>query len=195
MKAIASDEFLHSLAECNIAFDQRYSDADWITFRQPTNYSRFWVNPLEMSALTHFAGCLIDNLDDWESGFLWPRARRWPTSAQIQSYPDGVIDVVLRGTGVPDGWPGALRFRRRESGDLVSVMLVFMAFGGCGLDDLFFVPDHGQQILQTDHHDVVHVSCTLSERMMNFVSDMSAAGYELPTELPDATFKRPDWMD
>jgi hypothetical protein len=67
-------------------------------------------------------------------------------------------------------------------------------FGWCAEDDLFFVPDHGQQLLRTDHHDVVHVQCSSEERIQELVEYMAQQGYELPAGLPDETFKRPDWM-
>ena len=70
-----------------------------------------------------------------------------------------------------------------------------LAFGSDGGDDLFFVPDHGRQIVQTDHHDVLHATCTSEERVRELVAHMAAEGFELPTELPDWTFKRPAWMD
>jgi len=75
------------------------------------------------------------------------------------------------------------------------VLFVYLTFGWCVDDDLFFIPDHGRQLLQTDHHDVIHVQCTSGERVQRLVHHMAEAGYELPREPPDWTFKRPAWMD
>lgn len=51
-----------------------------------------------------------------------------------------------------------------------------------------------RQLLQTDHHGVVYVACTETARLTRFIRHMAHGGYPLPTEPPDATFKRPEWM-
>ena len=33
------------------------------------------------------------------------------------------------------------------------MLFAYLAFGWCVDDDLFFVPDHGRQLLHADHHD------------------------------------------
>jgi hypothetical protein len=105
-----------------------------------------------------------------------------------------VRDVLLRGAGIPAGWSGAVRFDRDEEDALLAVLYAYLAFGWCADDDLYFVPDHGRQLLQTDHHDVIHVQCTSEERVQQLVVDMAEAGYKLPSAPPDWTFKRPTWM-
>jgi hypothetical protein len=105
-----------------------------------------------------------------------------------------VREVVLRGAGIPDGWAGAVRVDRAEEPAVVAVLFAAMAFGWCGADDLFFVPDHARQVIRTDHHDVLHAQCASEGRMGALVGHTAAAGYELPTEPPDWTFKRPAWM-
>ena len=74
------------------------------------------------------------------------------------------------------------------------MLFAYLAFGWCVDDDLFFVPDHGRQLLQTDHHDVIHVECASEDRVRRLVAHMDEAGYELPEEPPDETFRRPAWM-
>lgn len=78
---------------------------------------------------------------------------------------------------------------------LIAVLYAFLIFGWYTADDLHFVPNHGRQLLQTDHHNVIHVVCESEKRVQQLVAHMNAAGYELPRELPDETFKRPTWMD
>jgi hypothetical protein len=41
----------------------------------------------------------------------------------------------------------------------------------------------------------MHVECDEEGRIREFVRHMSGSGYELPTDLPDATFRRPAWME
>jgi hypothetical protein len=100
----------------------------------------------------------------------------------------------LRGAGIPESWVGAVRFGRDEEDVLIAVLYAFLIFGWCTADDLHLVPDHGRQLLQTDHHNVIHVACASEERVQKLVLHMATAGYELPRELPDETFKRPAWM-
>jgi hypothetical protein len=133
-------------------------------------------------------------LDEWHSGHLWPRSGSWPTPEQSQSYNEGVRDVLLKGAGIAAGWTGAVRFGHEEEDTVVALLYASLAFGWCVDDDLFFVPDHGRQLLQTDHHDVIHVECLSEEQVQRLVGQMAQAGYELPREPPDATFKWPAWM-
>jgi hypothetical protein len=62
-------------------------------------------------------------------------------------------------------------------------------------DDLFVIPAHRRRIVHTDRHGVIHVECRSEQRIPQFVDHMAAEGYDLPTRLPDPTFKRPAWMD
>ena len=125
----------------------------------PRESTRFWVLPADPHAWPHFAGTVLKGLDRWETGYLWPRPGRWPLAANSRSYNEQVRDVVLRGAGIPDGWAGVVRFARDERSAVFAVMFAYLAFGWCLGDDLYFVPDHGHQVVQTDHHDVIHVEC------------------------------------
>ena len=49
-------------------------------------------------------------------------------------------------------------------------------------------------MIKTDHHDVVHVSFRDQATMEKFINTMAEKGFELPEDIPDETFKRPDWM-
>jgi hypothetical protein len=87
-----------------------------------------------------------------------------------------------------------MRYSRSEQFAVSAVMFAYLAFGWCSDDDLFFIPDHGRQVIQTDHHDVIHVECADEGRVLEFVSHLESAGYLLPVEPPDATFLWPRWM-
>jgi hypothetical protein len=102
---------------------------------------------------------------------------------------------MLRGAGVPAGWDGALRFPYREGAAVATIVFAYQLFGWCVDHDVILIPDHGRQLLQTDHHGVIHVECRTEPRILQFVDHMAAEGYDLPTRLPDPTFKRPAWMD
>jgi hypothetical protein len=194
MEAVRGEEFLRWTAEVAIGFDPRYPESGCLRLLPPREHARFWALPSDPATWPHFVASLLDALDKWVSGFLWPRSGRWPLSDRSQSYNEGVRDVLLRGAGIPGGWEGAVRFDREDEDALVAVLYASLAFGWCVDDDLFFIPDHGRQLLQTDHHDVIHVDCSSEDRVQKLVAEMAEAGYQLPREPPDWTFRRPAWM-
>jgi hypothetical protein len=194
MQAVSGEEFVRWTAGRGIGVDPRYPDSGCLILLPRADHARFWVVPADPAAWPDFVASLLGGLDEWTTGLLWRRSGGWPQFGQSRSYNEGVRDVILRGAGIPDGWPGAVRFNRGEEDALVAVLFVSMAFGWCVDDDLFFVPDHARQLVQTDHHDVVHAECGSEERVRELVAHMAAEGYELPAEPPDETFKRPAWM-
>lgn len=194
MEAVTTDEFFRWAAEVGVGLDPRYPASGCLSLLPPSEHARFWELPLDPATWPHFSASLLGCLDNWDVGYLWPRAGRWPKSADDLSLNEGIRAVVLRGAGIPPGEAAAVRVRQADLHELAAILYVYLAFGWCTDDDLFFVPDHGRQLVQTDHHDVVHVKCRAEGRVMDLVERMSRAGYELPTELPDETFKRPAWM-
>jgi hypothetical protein len=77
---------------------------------------------------------------------------------------------------------------------VVAALFASLALGGDSCSDLYFVPDHGRQIVWAGHHDAIHVECADEARILELERHMDGAGFALPTEPPDATFKWPAWM-
>lgn len=102
--------------------------------------------------------------------------------------------MLLRGAAIPSAWVGAVRYPRDETDALLAVLFAYLALAWSVDDDLFFIPDHGSQLLRTDHHGVIHVECSSQEQLRQLVAMMAGAGYNLPDEPPDGTFRRPAWM-
>ena len=167
-------------------------DSPYLHLLPPSDHARFWVVKGDASGWPRFIATILARLDPWDHGFLWPREGVWPDAGSSRNAL--VRDVMLRGAGIPANSAGAVRFERGETDALVAVLFAFVTFGWCGEDDLTFVPDHGQQLVQTDHHDVIHVQCRSEERMLEMTAKMLEKGYELPLEPPDWTFIRPAWM-
>lgn len=188
MEAISESGFLACVADLNIGFHPRYPDH--LTLLPPAEHARFWVLPGDPATWPHFVSALLDGLDSWSAGYLWPRTGRWPATTECLTRNERIRQVTLRGAGIPDGWTGAVRFDRAE----VDAAVAFLTYGWHSPDDVWFVPDHGRQVVQTDHHDVIHAQCRDEGRMLSLVEHMAGAGYALPTEPPDATFKWPAWM-
>src|SRR5262245_20152454 len=110
MEAVPGEAFLRWAAGVGVGFDPRYPDSRCLSLIPPREHARFWVLPADPFTWPRFAASLLGGLDEWGAGFLWPRAGSWPGSGRSQSYNEGVRDVLLRGAGIPDGWPGAVRF-------------------------------------------------------------------------------------
>jgi hypothetical protein len=96
--------------------------------------------------------------------------------------------------GIPNAGIGAAYFEREEENKLIAVMFVMMLFAVDSDDDLYFVPNHGQQLIKTDHHGVIHFKSLSEEGIQRAVRQLDEMGFPLPTKSPDETFKRPSWM-
>ena len=77
---------------------------------------------------------------------------------------------------------------------LVTLLFSTTVFGWSVGEDLYVVPDYARGILQTDHHNVVHVEFRDIKDLSRSVKMMEARGFPLPEDLPDETFKRPEWL-
>ena len=194
MRPISTERFFAWASKRGIALDERYPDARCLTYRPYRDFNRFWELPGDPATWPHFIATSLKAMDTWSAGYLWPRLGHWPVEGKAGDYNEGVRDVVLRGAAIPSGHAGAVHFRRKEEDALLSVIFIYLAFGWFMGDDLYFIPDHGRQFLLTSHHDVIHISCAEGKRVRVFVKYMAKAGYELPTAVPDDTFKGPSWM-
>jgi hypothetical protein len=173
METVPAEEFLRWAAAVGIGFHPHFPDSGCLCLLPLRKQARFWTVPPDPA---HFTAALVNGLDEWSSGFLWPRSGTWPDPAQSRSYDEAVRDVFFRGAGIQGGGAGAVRFGHDEEDALLAILYATLAFGWCVDDDLFFIPDHAQQLLQTDHHNVIHVQCATEERVQSLVEHMVEAG-------------------
>jgi hypothetical protein len=194
MEVLSNEDYLNWAASVGIGFDSRFPGAQVLGFHPARYFARFWTLPDDPGAWPHFASCLLRGLDEWGAVYLWPRSGQWPRTEKDSSRNERVRDVILRGAGIPTGLSGAIRFSRNEEDTILALIFASFAFGCYIGDDVYVIPEHGRQLLRTDHHGVVHARCLDEQRIEALVAHMAGAGYELPTELPDVTFKWPSWM-
>ena len=195
MHTITEDEFLQWASTKRLGLNPKYPQSAVLNF-QATSESRFWVVPREPQCRPHFLASLIDLMGDWHTCYVWRHLGSWPDPKYVE--PDDINDFVelhiLKGLGLPLGTASVVQFARDEREALVTLLFSTTVFGWSVGEDLYIVPDHARQILQTDHHDVVHTSFADPSELKHWVAKMSEAGFDLPVEPPDATFKRPAWM-
>lgn len=72
MEAVPSEDFLCWAAGVGIGDHPCYPNSGCLSLLPPCEHARFWVLPPDPEDLPHFAASLLDGLDEWNSGFLWP---------------------------------------------------------------------------------------------------------------------------
>jgi hypothetical protein len=196
MNTVAPDEFLQWASAKGLRLDPKYPESAVLDFQSHTE-SRFWVVPPQPELRPYFLASLIDLMGEWQTCYAWRHLGNWPDSQCIDPprINNAVEMLILKGLGLPLGTSAVVQFDRRERESLVTLLFSTTVFGWSVGEDVYVVPDHARQIIQTDHHNVVHVSFVDAGDLKRWVSKMSDEGFDLPDELPDATFKRPPWMD
>ncbi len=194
MEFITQERFLKRIRNLGIDFDERYPGSYSLDFTSHCDFARFWVLDVYPFNWPLLIDALMNALDPWDQGVLYPRLGQWPTFARNSPLELRAQGVMLKALGIPDGLQGASSFQQTEKDLLNAIMFIVMAFAGDPCDDLYFIPDHGRYFLMTSHHDVVHLKCSSEASIQHVVRNLEEKGWRLPTELPDETFKRPSWM-
>lgn len=163
-----------------------------LSFGRYDETDRFWVWPWPPQDVAGLLTAVLQHVaptaycDAWRPGGVWHE--------EDPSYTDSVREVLLGGFGIPKDHCGALRFDRAEGAAVTALALAFAVAGWNVNDDLCLVPDNHQFIVRISHHAVLHVECREPELVDPLVAHMASKGWDLPTEVPDATFKIPTWM-
>ena len=168
-------------------------DPECLCYLGRRSHDRFWEVPQRAADLPFFLNHLLEGLDPWEHCYLWPR-RGWAYAGTRERPKEQMYGIILDSAGIRPDFDGAVRYPKSEMEKLTAAAFASLVFGWTVADDLFVIPDHARQIVQTSHHEVVHVTFAEEQRVATYVEHMAAEEYVLPSELPDATFKRPDWM-
>jgi hypothetical protein len=193
MQTLTEPEFLAWADRAGLALDPRYPESAVLVHPDP-DQDRFWEIPAEPECRPYFIVSLLELMGDWQACYAWRHLGAWPESADRLRINDVVELQILRGLGLPLGTGDVVKFERAELDKLVTLMFSTTVFGWSVGDDLYVVPEDARYILKTDHHDVIHVSFRNSADVDVWISQMQERGFSLPTDVPDATFKQPDWM-
>lgn len=195
MKTLTEAAFLAWAEGAGLGLDPQYPDSAVLVFRPDPHQERFWEIPAEPECRPYFILSLLELMGEWQECYVWRHLGSWPESADPRRINDIVEWRILQGLGIPLGTADVLTFERAELDKLVTLMFSTTVFGWSVGDDLYIVPDHARCIVQTDHHNVMHVSCRSAADVETWVTHMEERGFPLPEDIPDATFKKPGWMN
>lgn len=195
MKTLTEAAFLAWAEGAGLGLDPQYPDSAVLVFRPDPHQERFWEIPAEPECRPYFILSLLELMGEWQECYVWRHLGSWPESADPRRINDIVEWRILQGLGIPLGTADVLTFERAELDKLVTLMFSTTVFGWSVGDDLYIVPDHARYIVQTDHHNVMHVSCRSAADVETWVTHMEERGFPLPEDIPDATFKKPGWMN
>jgi hypothetical protein len=193
MRTISKKGFLSFLDRRKIGFDVRNANSHSIGFIDKREHHRFWEFPFQTNDLSRFLFAIIDGISVWRNLYVWPKCGSWPKDN------GKCVDVCIRNTfyrqfGVKMGSEGALICSSGEKATIVSFLFIHVLFVSDLFDDLFLIPDNGRFILGTDHHGVITVRTFSGLDLDLLIKHMKSKGFELPNEVPDDTFRKPEWM-
>jgi hypothetical protein len=187
-------EFLAWAERAGLALDPRYPQSAVLRFRPDPDHSRFWEVPAEPERRPHFIASMLELMGDWQWCRVWRHLGSWPDQISPGRINDVVERCILGALGLPLGTAAVVEFTSAEFDKLLTLLFTTTIFGWSVGEDLYVVPDHGRHLLQTDHHDVIHVSFRSEDETNRWVAEMNRRRFPLPDEVPDPTFKQPRWM-
>jgi hypothetical protein len=193
MRTLTEQTFLGWAEDHGLGLDPQYPKSAVLTFASGSGDSRFWCIPPEPERRPYYLASLLDLLGDWQSCFAWRHLGYWPNSDDMDAG-ERVEHQILRGLGLPLGTTEVIEFAPTDRDILLTLLFTTTVFGWSVGQDLYVVPDHTRYVLQTDHHDVVHVDFRDPSDIERWVTTMAGHGFPLPERLPDESFKQPPWM-
>jgi hypothetical protein len=194
MKTLSAADFISWVRGRGIDLHETYPTTAILTFPPEADHSRFWCIPRAPERRPFFIATILDLVGNWASCFVWRHSGSWPRAADPGRINDVVELRILTGLGLPLGTADVVEFARAERDALIALIFSNTVFGWSVGDDMYVIPDDARYIIQTDHHEVIHVSFRSAEDLAHFVKEMEDRGFPLPNELPDATFKPTGWM-
>ena len=194
MRTHREEQFVEWAKNHGLALEPGYPQTATLTFDPDPGLSRFWPIPPDPFARSYFLSVMLDLMGRWHSCFAWRHMGSWPAAPETINPNEMVQHRMLSGLGLPMGTADIVQFERSEDDKLLSLLLVTTIFAWSTGQDLYVVPDHARYILKAYHHDVVYAHFRTKTDLNRFVKGMEKDGFCLPTDVPDGTFARPDWM-
>jgi hypothetical protein len=135
MQLVSTEDFLQRIHEIGLGFDPAFPS--YLRLQTSGESTRFWLLPYDPATWIHFIWMFLKRIDEWHSGYLWPREGTWPEGKDYMNPYGRVREVLFQGTGIPAGWNGAVHFDHSEIEKVTAALYVFLVFGWHGADDIF----------------------------------------------------------
>lgn len=197
MKSFSEAEFLTWAQTVGLSLDPQYPQSPVLRFEDVPGESRFWEIPSEPERRSYFFASILEATGGWQTCATWRALGSWPSPDRVE--PKRINDVVearlLAGLGLPVGTADVVQFERDETDTLLGVLFSTSVFGWSVGEDLHVIPNNGCCIIKVGHHGVVYVTLRDAADMDTWIAFLTERGFCLPDDVPDATFKRPGWMD
>jgi hypothetical protein len=196
VKVIDEAQFRAWLAEGGIGPHSRWGNTDTLVCVESEELSRFWFPSNIPSELPGFILAALRAASSGGPHYLLKRGGGNWYESDLESAPGSnvIIDALLKAAGVPAEAAGGLRFEKEDWKALSIVSQAYYVNGWSVGEDLHMFGEERDCAMMISHHGELIVHFPNWERLERFQTTMLEAGYDLPTELPDETFKRPDWM-
>lgn len=192
MTLISESELKDWLSEHKLSWDDEYG---YIRFSGKPGEDRFWTLPQPARRIVYFLTVILDSIDHWNELVVCKQgASGWYSADNTPGMLEAVHDQIVASSNLPRNFKGAIRADRADYTSILTLLFDQLLFGWCMWDDVYVIPEHANQVIQTSHHDVVHVGFRDPAKIDSFVAAMAAKEFPLPEEVPDGTFKIPHWM-
>jgi hypothetical protein len=196
MQVVPESTFRSWLAEAGIRPHSRLGSSDVLAFQQAEDLSRFWFPSFVPSDLPGFVLTALEAASPQGPHYLMRRSGIDWYESEPETAPGSnlIIDDLLRAAGVPAGAAGALRFEKTDWKALQIVVLAHYVHGWSVGEDLHMFGEERDCAMMTSHHGKLRVAFPSDARLERFREHMLLAGYDLPAQLPNDTFKCPAWL-
>ena len=195
MRIVTNDDFLSWAAEHGIGPDPRFAHSQYLMFLHRERDSRFWEYPEDPGTVPHFVSSVVDAAGLGSGCWIYPGVGYWHLGQPADSWPVGrTRRAILEALGIPAGHVGAVEVADAERSTLEAILSLQVMLGPAAMIDAVAIPADGTAVLFFEHNRVVHAEFSDSARLHAAVRDLARAGYELPAELPDQTFKPVSWL-
>lgn len=177
MKELSESEFFQWAKTFHMDLDERHPPPQCLVYADKNHLWAYWDIPREPHQMIGFFESLLSEMESWQYGRILPRNRDcayWPLSQE--SLYKQVHQTLLHSLSLREGYRGPLEFSRSEIAELVAFLYLRVTLGESRDHDLFFVPDHGKQLMWIQHN-VIQITFPEAEFLDIFAKRLEEKGY------------------
>lgn len=193
MQLLSNDDFTALGAQLGFGRPAEYPHSEhWTYLERDLDLSRYWSYPDVFDAPT-FVRALLNVGGAADTYWIRPNEGQWFELFRAGGGWSLAWDTLVAGLGVPSGHVGAIGLAFKDP-RLEALITLQVIMGSSLFSNALVLPSHGQHLWFFDHHDVVFGEFRSLTTLNRHVDNLAAAGYPLPKEPPDDTFKPVPWQ-